>query len=122
MIEKIEQSSGNVIGYRVSGIVGKEDYAELTPQLESLIEQEGHINLLLDLAEFKWEKVSAWGADMKFGKKFRKKITKIAIVGDKKWQEWLAKVADPFYAEEAKYFSSEDGEAAWEWLQENDTI
>jgi len=118
MFEKMEQSSGNVIGYKVAGTIHKGDYDELMPEVEGLIEQEGSINLLLDMTGFKWEKVSAWGADMNFGKSLHKKIAKMAIVGDKRWQKWLAKIADPFYAAEAQYFPSEESAAAWEWLWE----
>ena len=118
MIEKLEQSSGNVVGYKASGEIDKSDYDIFVPEVEALIEQEGSINLLLDLTEFKWEKVSAWGADMKFGKHMRKNISKMAIVGDKRWQKWLAKIVDPFYAKEAKYFPSLENEAAWAWLKD----
>ena len=118
MIDKLEQSSGNVLGYKIAGKIDKSDYDVMVPEVESLIEQEGSVNLLLDLTEFKWEKISAWGADMKFGKNTRKKISKMAIVGDKRWQKWLTKIADPFYAEEAEYFAAGDSDAAWAWLSE----
>lgn len=118
MIEKLEQSSGDVLGYKISGTVTKADYGVMVPEVEALVEQEGSINMLLDMTDFKWEKVSAWGSDFKFGREFRKKIEKMAIVGDKTWEKWLTKVADPFYAMEAEYFPAEDSDAAWQWLRE----
>jgi hypothetical protein len=54
---------------------------------------------------------------MKFGRDYHKKIEKMAIVGDKKWQEWLTKVAEPFYAVEAKFFSPDDIDDAWAWVK-----
>jgi hypothetical protein len=118
MIEKLERSSGKAIGFRVSGIITKEDYAVLVPEVEALVDQVGDINILLDLSEFRWEKISVWGADMKFGSTYRKKIDKMAIVGDKKWQKWLASIADPFYAREAKFFQTDESDAAWAWLNQ----
>ena len=118
MIEKLEQSSGSVLGYKVSGTVAKSDYEVMVPEVQALAQQEDSLSLLLDLTEFKWEKVSAWGADMHFGHEFRHKIKKMAIIGDKKWEEWLAKLASPFYAEQSKFFSSDQSDSAWEWLQE----
>ncbi|MGD2078458.1 MAG: STAS/SEC14 domain-containing protein [Chloroflexota bacterium] len=120
MIEKMEQSSGNVLGYKVAGTVTKSDYDVLTPEVESVVEQEGDVSLLLDMTEFKWEKVSAWGRDMKFGKRFHEQVSKMAIVGDKRWEKWLADVASPFYAQEAQYFASDERDAAWDWLREED--
>jgi hypothetical protein len=117
MIEKLEKSDGNAIGYRVSGRITKEDYQALGPEVEALVEQEGNIRLLLDMEEFEWEEVNAWGEDLKFGREFRKKIDKLAIVGNKRWEKWIAAVADPFYAREAEFFKTDDSDAAWSWLR-----
>jgi hypothetical protein len=118
MIEKLERSSGSVIGYKISGTVAKSDYEVMVPEVEALAQQSDSLNMLLDMTDFKWEKVSAWGADFHFGREFRHKIKKMAIIGDKKWEEWLAKLASPFYAEQSKFFSSDQSDSAWEWLQE----
>ena len=118
MIEQLEQSSDNTLGYKVSGTVVKDDYEVLTREVQALVERVGDINVLLDLTEFRWEKVSAWGADLKFGHDYHKKIAKMAIVGDKKWEKWLTKLVDPFYASQAKYFHTTEMDAAWDWLRE----
>lgn len=118
MIKELSQSSGSVVGYKVSGTITKEDYETFVPQVQALVEQEGSINMLLDLEGFEWEKVSAWGADMNFGHEYHEKITKMAIVGDKKWEKWLTKLVDPFYASQAKYFHTTEMDAAWDWLRE----
>lgn len=70
MIEKLEKSDGNAIGYRLAGRITKEDYQSLSPEIETLVKQEGIIRLLLDMEEFEWEEASAWGADLKFGREF----------------------------------------------------
>jgi len=107
----------NVLGYRVIGAIHKEDYVTLVADAEALVEQEATICLLLDLENFKSEEISAWGADLKFGREFRKQIDKMAIVGDKRWQKLMAALADPFYAREAKYFHGDKREVAWAWLR-----
>lgn len=115
MIEKLDRSSGSVLGFRVSGDVTKDDYGVLTPAVESAVADGGSVSLLLDLTEFHWEKVSAWGSDMRFGHEYHEKIDKMAIVGNKKWEELLAKICSPFYAKEARYFENDDD--AWVWLE-----
>jgi hypothetical protein len=117
MIQKLDQSSGNVLGYKISGTVSKSDYQELVPAVESLVQQEGSIRLLLDLTDLKGEKVSAWGADLKFGRDYRKKIDKLAVVGDSKLEKWIAKLSEPFFAKESNFFHSENSEDAWTWLR-----
>lgn len=117
MIEKLSQSSGNILGYKAIGKISKEDYTILNADIEALLQQEEGICLLLDLEEFEGEKIKAWGADLKFGREYRKKIAKMAIVGDKKWQEWMTSLVDPFFAREAEFFPTDEYDAAWEWLQ-----
>ena len=116
ILEKLSQSSGNILGYKVVGTIIKEDYTALTAEVEALLQQESSICLLLDLEEFEGEKIKAWGADFKFGHEYRKKIARMAIVGDKKWQEWMTALVDPFYAREAEFFPTGERAAAWEWL------
>ena len=116
MFEKMSQSEGKVVGYKLIGTITKADYETLMPEVEALVKQEGTINMLLDLSQFRWEKINAWGSDWKFGREYYQKITKLAIVGDKKWEEWSTKLAEPFYAGEAKYFSADSVDEAWKWL------
>ncbi len=117
MFEKIAQSSGNVIGYRVAGVIEKSDYAPLTAEVEALVAQYGSIRMLCDMQEFRWEAVDAWGADLRFGSELHHKIEKMAIVGDKRWEQLIAKLVSPFYAKEGKYFSVAEIDQAWEWLR-----
>lgn len=117
MIEKMSESSGNVVGYRAVGKITKEDYTEtLFPEVSALVEQEGSIGLLLQLDDLKGEAMKAWGKDMQFGKAFRKKIERLAVVGDGRLEKVIASLADPFYAKDAKYFHSDDIANAWEWV------
>ena len=84
MLEKMAESAGNVIGYRVVGKITKDDYQSLIPEVEALVEQEETIRMLLDMEQFEGEEAKAWGSDLKFGREFHKKIEKLAIVGNKR--------------------------------------
>ncbi|MCK5250900.1 MAG: STAS/SEC14 domain-containing protein [Spirochaetaceae bacterium] len=37
--------------------------------------------------------------------------------GDKKWEELIVKVEDPFYSIEAKFFLIDDIKEAWAWIK-----
>lgn len=114
MLETMDKSSGNVVGYKVVGDMTKEDYATLDPAVDSVVGQYGSINLLFDLTDFKWEKINAWSTDLDFGKKYKDKIDKMALVGSQRWVKAMAKAAQPFYAKEIQYFESDND--AWDWL------
>ena len=117
MIEKLAQSSEDVLGFKASGDISKADYETMVPAVEAALKEYETVHVLLDMTEFKWEEVEAWGADWKFGREFHQKISKMAIVGDKTWEKWLAKVAAPFYAVEAKFYHADDIDSAWTWLR-----
>ena len=118
MIEKLADSSGNVIGFKCIGNITASDYKKMVPEVKALVEKEGNIRLLIDLSEFKWEKMEAWLQDLKFGSEFRHEIQKIAIVGDKTWEKWITHLAKPFYARDAKFFHTAEINKAWAWLRE----
>ena len=115
MIETMDRSTQTVLGFEVSGTVTKDDYEVLTPAVEAAIDANGSVSLLLDLTGFHWEKVSAWASDLRFAKQYHDKISKMAIVGDKKWERHLASLCSPYYAKEAKFFESDSD--AWDWLE-----
>ena len=121
MIEKLSESSGPVVGYKVAGKVTPDDYQQLNPAIQALVDQYADgVYLLLDLQEFAGEEVKAWLPDLKFGHRFHDKIKKMAIVGDKRWEKWLTALVDPFYAKDAQYFPPEDTDKAWAWLKQGE--
>jgi len=118
MIQKLAESTGNVIGFKAIGEITASDYLKLEPEVRDLVEKEGNVRMLIDLTEFQWEKMEAWLQDLEFGYKFHNKIAKMAIVGNKTWEKWMTALARPFYARDAKFFYTNDIDKAWAWLKE----
>ena len=128
MFEKLAESSGNVVGFKAIGKLKASDFKALEPEVKALIEQdrikkqyqyrEGSIRLLFDMAEYKGETAKGWIADYKFGFEFHDQIDKMAIVGDKTWEEWVTHLAKYSHARNAKFFHSADIGKAWAWLRE----
>lgn len=118
MIKKLDESSGNVIGFKCIGTITADDYKIIMPEVNALVEREGNIRLLFDLSDFKWEQMGAWLSDIEFGMEFRNKIEKMAIVGDKAWERWITHLAKPFYARDARFFEVKNSADAWSWLRE----
>jgi len=44
------------------------------------------------------------------------KFERCAILGDQSWQEWMIKLAKPFFR--VKYFDRSQREEAWRWLMQ----
>jgi hypothetical protein len=104
------------ISMRVQGKLTHEDYARITPMLDAALNEVDHpkANVLLDATEFEgWELRAAWD-DFKLGLKHGSDFNKIAIVGDKHWQQWAAKIGSWFISGDACYFN--DFAEALSWL------
>lgn len=117
MIEKLDRSHDNVLGYKLIGTIGESDYEVLGADVTAAEAEHDSVLLLMDLTGFKWEKVTAWDDDWRFGRDHKESIVKLAIVGDKRWQKWLTKLADSVYAQEASFFDEAEADAAWAWLE-----
>jgi len=122
MIEILPQSSETCIGFKVSGKVTAEDYDVLLPRLDEAIRAHGKINLLVVMGDFEgWAGLDAAKADFKLGTQQYRQVEKAAFVGDKKWQEWMVKIMDPFTRRtDERFFDLDRLEDAWQWVKEGD--
>lgn len=107
----------NVLGIKINGKIRSEDYEKvLIPAMEDMIAEKSPISTLIDMSDFSGMEISAFWDDFKFGIKHMKDFKRIAIVGNKKWIERAAKLADPLTKVEIRSFLTTDMEEAWEWV------
>ncbi len=105
--------------------VGKlthEDYEVIVPLLDSALAEVTmpRVRVLIDGTEMEgWELRAAWD-DLKLSLKHGKKFEKIAIYGNKHWQEMAAKIGRWFLSGDVKYF--EQYEQALSWLKGEDVV
>jgi hypothetical protein len=119
MIEKLENSTGKILGFKMAGRLHDEDYKHFVPIVEAAIQTEGKVRLLAHFEDFHgWDLHALWD-DTKFATKHCTDVEKIALVGDKKWEEWMAKVCKPFTLAKLRYFDAKEIESAWKWLEED---
>jgi HSP20 family molecular chaperone IbpA len=69
MMEKMVESSGNVLGYKFTGTINVDDIKKMEPEVDALVQKEGNVRILFNMTGFKWEKIEALVADLKFGPK-----------------------------------------------------
>jgi hypothetical protein len=118
MIEQLPTDSDKVLGFRMSGKLHDEDYKTFVPLVDAAIAKEGKVRLLAEFHDFHgWDLHALWD-DIKFAATHCTKIDRIALVGDRKWEEWMAKVCKPFTLAKVRYFDVSEVEAAWAWLGE----
>jgi hypothetical protein len=118
MIEQLKSDSDKVLGFRMSGKLHDEDYKTFVPIVDAAIGKEGKIRLLAVFHDFQgWDLHALWD-DITFSTTHCTKIERIALVGEKKWEEWMAKVCKPFTMAKIQYFDAAQLEHAWAWILE----
>ncbi len=119
MIETIETGSPKLVGFKLSGKLHDEDYKSFVPKMEAVVAAEGKVRLLAQFEDFHgWDLHAAWD-DFKFGLKHYSAFERIAMVGNRKWEQWMAAFCKPFTKAAVKYFDASEVDAAWEWLRES---
>jgi len=106
------------LSFKAQGKLTHRDYEKMTPMLDSALAEvkQPKVKMFIDGTELEgWETRAAWD-DLKIGLKHGNEFEKIAIYGNKKWQETTAKIGRWFLSGEVKYF--EDENEAITWLNE----
>jgi hypothetical protein len=118
MIEQLPQSSEGVLGFKLSGKLHDADYQQFVPAIDAAVAKQGKVRLLALFHDFHgWDMHALWD-DIKFSTTHCNKIDRIALVGDKTWEKWMAKVCKPFTMAKVRYFDASELDAAWAWLKE----
>ena len=118
MIEILTGLPAHTVGFKLSGKLHDDDYKKFVPLVDAEIAKEGKVNVLAQFEDFRgWDLHALWD-DIKFSATHCTKIDRIALVGNRTWEEWMAKVCKPFTRAKIRYFDAANIEAARAWLAE----
>src|SRR5262245_36959259 len=113
MIEKLKAPSDKVLAFKLSGKLHDEDYKQFVPAVDAAVEKEGKVRILAQFHDFHgWDAKALWD-DIKFSTTHCTKIERIALVGEKTWEKWMATVCKPFTMAKIKYFGAGELDTAW---------
>jgi hypothetical protein len=117
-IELNANVESRLLEVKVSGKLSKQDYEDFEPAVAGLIEKSGKIKILFIMHDFHgWDLGAVW-EDIKFATKHCSDIEKIAMVGEKTWEKWMATICKPFTMSSIRYFDAGEQQAASDWLAE----
>ncbi|MDB5310915.1 MAG: hypothetical protein JWO38_5117 [Gemmataceae bacterium] len=117
MIEQMMTEPGNVLEFKVTGKLHDADYKTFVPAVEEAIKAGGKVRILARFADFHgWDAPALWD-DIKFAAHHYSDVERIALVGDKTWEKWMAAVCKPFTKAVVKYFDASELEAARAWVR-----
>lgn len=115
-VELTENNGGRVLEVAVSGTLSHRDYALFVPAFERLVAQHGKIRVLFEMTNFHgWDAAALWD-DIKFDLKHFSDIERLALVGDRRWEQWMAGFCRPFTTATIQYFDASRIGDARTWL------
>lgn len=119
MIEILPESEGKHLGFKMSGKLHDADYKTFVPKFDEVHAKEGKLRLLAWFHDFHgWDAHALWD-DIKFSTTHCTAMDRIAMVGEKTWESWMAKVCKPFTMAKVQYFDAKDIDKAWAWLKQD---
>jgi hypothetical protein len=102
----------------LNGKLTREDYEHFVPDTERLIREQGKIRILVTMHDFEGWNAGALWEDIKWDTRHFNDIERLAIVGEEKWQKWMAGFCKPFTTAKVRYFKFDELDAAYSWLEE----
>lgn len=106
----------NALKVIAHGKLSREDYDEWAPKFTDMLAHHGKLNVLMEMRDFEgWDAGGLW-EDIKFDVKHYDDVNRIALVGDKTWQKFMAPVCKPFTSAEVRHFPTSQLGEAEEWI------
>lgn len=117
-IQLNEENAGKILVVHVTGKLAKADYEHFVPEFERLAGLHGKLCVLFDMSGFHGWTAGALWEDTKFAVHHFSDIDRLAVVGEKKWQEGMAAFCKPFTKATIRYFDHANAAGARTWLGE----
>jgi hypothetical protein len=115
MWKLLDRSKGNVFGFEVGGEITVEEVEQGAALMEKAIQEYGKVSWLVVWKTTHYASLKAMYEDASYLLKNIKNFDRMAIVGDKKWEEILVKADSLVYGE--KYFDISQLDEAWDYVE-----
>ncbi len=114
-IELTQSEEEVYVEFTLLGKLTHEDYETFVPFIESAVKAlpPKSLNILIDMTRFEgWTLEAAWD-DFRFGLEIREDIKKMAVVGNRKWEEVFTKITSWMIPGKARFFHDKEEALAW---------
>ncbi|QCR23607.1 STAS/SEC14 domain-containing protein [Pontibacter sp. SGAir0037] len=122
MLEILPDTKDNLLAVRVSHALTIADFDQYRNLLRNLMGRYKETHLYYEMVDLDLTQLSPVAAienglfDVVHGLDYGR----VAMVGEKKWQEWAAKLISPVKKKGVRYFDLEEKEEAMVWVQEEE--
>ena len=113
-----DKAAGKVLAIQICGRLTRAEFVFFAPEFERLVQLNGKLRILFDLAGFEgWEAGALWEG-IKFDVKHFADIERIAMIGETKWEQGMATFSKPFTQATIRFFDHAKIAEARKWLGE----
>ena len=116
MLDYLDHGTGNTIGVKVTGTFTGDDMKAFAERIDTLVAEAGPVHLLVQLDDYTGFEIEVLWEKAKFAFAHLRDIERVAVVGDRSWEEWWVKIAGSLSPAETRYFDHDDIDTAWAWL------
>ena len=114
MIEMLDQSRENVLGFRIGGTITAEEEEKWIEMFDAPLSKYDKLNILIELDKHTGWTLKAAFEDYRWVSKHAKNIDKLAVVCESKVWEWLITMDSKLLRIDEKHFS--DIDEAWDYV------
>jgi hypothetical protein len=119
MIELNPNKEEGWVEATIHGKIEVNDFEKIAPIADEMIAEEGVLKgIVLNATEFSgWENLHALLNHLKFVKAHHQFIERVALIGNRHWQEVVPKMASVFVKAELRFFEESQSEDARTWVR-----
>lgn len=99
MIHMKVQPDRDLVSLEVEARLTEEDYDQVLPEIERLIDSRGALRFIVDITALKAIESKALLRDIIFDLKHREAYRRVAMIGDRTWQQWVTTLSQPLLGE-----------------------
>ena len=117
MLTILPETIDDLLAVRVSEKFTAEDFERYSQLIKDRIGEFGQARLYFEMVEFDGWEAGSFIENGVFDISHGNQFGRVAMIGEKKWQELAAKLASPVKREGIKYFDSNEKELAMNWVR-----
>lgn len=118
MLEILDETSGDLVAFRISGKHIHDESHKLAGMIDARIALHGHACCFVEITDTAGVTLSALKEGLEFDLEHGNQIERVAVVGDHAWERWLVRLLGLFFRNaEVRFFGSADRAAALDWAR-----
>jgi hypothetical protein len=116
MLQILEETENDLVAVRATHSLTQKDYDKLLPLLNSKLDRYEQLRMYFEMEDFDGWKPRAFWEDVKFDVKHANDFKRVAMVGNKQWEDYLTQVMKPFTTADVRFFLTSRKNEAKTWV------